>query len=92
MGGGFHVSHVHPEGVLSSACYVAVPDTLDEDRQEGWIELGRPPDDLQLELGPLTAIAPRPGRLVLFPSYLYHGTRAFPAGERMSVAFDIAPS
>ena len=92
MGGGFHVSHVHPEGVLSSAFYVAVPDALDEERQEGWVELGRPPDDLKLELGPLTAIAPRPGRLVLFPSYLYHGTRAFPAGERMSVAFDIAPS
>lgn len=92
MGGGFHVSHVHPEGVLSSAFYAVVPDTLDPDRQEGWIELGRPPDDLNIELEPLTAIAPKPGRLVLFPSYLYHGTRAFPVGERMSVAFDIAPS
>ncbi len=92
MGGGFHVSHVHPEGVLSSAFYVAVPDALDPERQEGWIELGRPPEDLKIDLEPLTAIAPKAGRLVLFPSYLYHGTRAFPVGERMSVAFDIAPS
>ncbi|QLC21121.1 hypothetical protein HFP51_02320 [Parasphingopyxis sp. CP4] len=92
MGGGFHVSHVHPAGVLSSAFYAAVPDALDPERQEGWIELGRPPEDLKIDLEPLATIAPRPGRLVLFPSYLYHGTRAFPAGERMSVAFDIAPS
>jgi len=31
-----------------------------------------------------------PGRLVLFPSYLYHGTRPFSAGERLSVAFDVS--
>ncbi|WP_299326673.1 putative 2OG-Fe(II) oxygenase [Parasphingopyxis sp.] len=92
LGGGFHVSHIHPGGVLSSAFYVAVPDTLDAKTREGWIELGRPPDDLQLDLGPFTAFGPKPGRLVLFPSYLYHGTRPFSAGERMSVAFDIAPA
>ncbi|MDQ3144496.1 MAG: 2OG-Fe(II) oxygenase family protein [Pseudomonadota bacterium] len=41
-----------------------------------------------LELEPIAAIAPAPGTLVLFPSFLYHGTRPFPAGERLSVAFD----
>ncbi|MEO1168356.1 MAG: putative 2OG-Fe(II) oxygenase [Pseudomonadota bacterium] len=92
LGGGFHVSHIHPGGVLSSAFYVTVPDALDAEAREGWIELGRPPVDLRLDLAPLTAFAPKPGRLVLFPSYLYHGTRPFPAGERMSVAFDIAPA
>lgn len=91
-GGGFHVSHVHPGGVLSSAFYVAVPDTLDAESREGWIELGRPPADLQLDLVPLATFEPQPARLVLFPSYLYHGTRPFPDGERMSVAFDIAPA
>ena len=91
MGGGYHVSHVHPEGVLSSAFYVAVPERLDADDQEGWIELGRAPADLRLDNDPLAAFEPRPGRLVLFPSYLYHGTRTFSDGERMSVAFDIAP-
>ncbi|QLC23746.1 hypothetical protein HFP57_00985 [Parasphingopyxis algicola] len=89
-GGGFHVSHVHPGGVLSSAFYVAVPGTLDAKKEEGWIELGRPPDDLSLDLGPLRSFEPKPGRLVLFPSYLYHGTRPFPEGERLSVAFDVA--
>ena len=40
---------------------------------------------------PLHLIAPRPGRLVLFPSFLHHGTRAFAAGERLTVAFDVNP-
>jgi len=88
--GGFHVSHVHPGGALSSAFYVAVPDALDPVRMEGWIELGRPPADLLLDLEPLCAFEPKPGRLVLFPSYLYHGTRRFTDGERLSVAFDVA--
>lgn len=90
-GGGFHVSHVHPGGALSSAFYVAIPGSLDAARQEGWIELGRPPADLQLDLEPLRTFEPKPGRLILFPSYLYHGTRPFADGERLSVAFDVAP-
>jgi len=28
---------------------------------------------------------------VLFPSFLFHGTRPFSAGERLSVAFDLVP-
>ena len=85
---GFHVPHLHPAGVLSSAFYVRVPD-LDPSTREGWLELGRPPSDLQMDLEPLAIIEPEAGYLVLFPSYLYHGTRAFGAGDRMSVAFDV---
>ncbi len=87
--GGHHSSHVHAAGILSSACYIALP-SLDAEAQEGWIELGRPPDDLKLAIGPRTAIEPKRGRLVLFPSYLYHGTRPFARGERLTVAFDAA--
>ena len=86
---GFHVSHIHTAGVLSSAMYVALPDRLDATAHEGWLELGRPPTALGLALEPLTTIAPRPGRLALFPSYLFHGTRPFARGERLSVAFDV---
>lgn len=87
--GGYHISHIHAHGVLSSACYVTVPSgTVD---QEGWLELGRPPADIPLPLPPLASIEPAPGRLILFPSYLYHGTRPFRAGERLTVAFDVAP-
>lgn len=86
---GFHVPHFHFAGVLSSAFYVRVPQ-LDRSTQEGWLELGRPPHDLQMDLDPLATIEPEPGSLVLFPSYLYHGTRPFSAGERLSVAFDVS--
>jgi len=89
-GGGHHVSHIHAHGVLSSACYVAVPQAREQ--QEGWIELGRPPADIPLPLPPLATLEPRPGRLILFPSYLYHGTRPFAAGERLTVAFDVSPA
>jgi hypothetical protein len=35
-------------------------------------------------------IQPRPGLLALFPSTLFHGTRPFRAGERLTAAFDVA--
>lgn len=88
--GGHHISHIHAHGILSSACYVAVPaETAD---RQGWLELGRPPSDIPLALEPLATIEPQPGRLILFPSFLYHGTRPFDAGERLTVAFDAAPT
>lgn len=87
---GFHVNHVHPEGVLSSACYISLPPSLGAgDTRDGWLELGRPPEQLSLGLEPLASIEPRPGRLALFPSYLFHGTRPFADGERLTVAFDV---
>jgi tetratricopeptide (TPR) repeat protein len=87
---GFHVQHIHPAGLISSACYLALPETLGDDAgRDGWLELGRPPADLGLALEPLASLCPRPGRLALFPSYLYHGTRPFSCGERLTVAFDV---
>lgn len=87
---GFHVAHVHPGGVMSSACYISLPERLGEgDAQEGWLEVGRPPPELKVDLPPLATVEPRPGRLVLFPSYVFHGTRPFRAGERLTVAFDV---
>ena len=87
-GSGYHVSHIHPEGLISSACYFEVPASA-ASSQEGRLELGRPPRNLLLDLEPLHVVTPRPGRLVLFPSYLHHGTRPFTSGERLTVAFDV---
>jgi tetratricopeptide (TPR) repeat protein len=90
---GFHINHIHPEGVLSSACYIGLPASLgDCESRAGWLEIGRPPAELGLTLEPLAAIKPRPGRLALFPSYLFHGTRPFAHGERLTVAFDLVPA
>lgn len=90
-GGGFHSDHVHSMGWISSAFYVALPDPSPAPGQAnaGWLSLGEC-RDLVPELEPVRLIEPRPGRLVLFPSMMWHGTRPFPSGERMTVAFDIA--
>jgi Tfp pilus assembly protein PilF len=85
--GGFHVAHIHPHGVISSACYFVVPDAGEEG--EGYLEVGGAPPELGLELGPLQSFAPAPGRIVLFPSTMYHSTRPFRAGERLTAAFDV---
>lgn len=86
-GAGHHSNHVHPQGWISSALYVTVPE-LDGD--DGWLTIGEPQAELDSGLAAIRAIEPRPARLVLFPSMMWHGTRPFAAGERMSVAFDVA--
>jgi hypothetical protein len=89
-GSGYHAAHFHPNGILSSACYIEVPaEAADKSAKPGWLEIGRPPPELGVDLEPLETIEPEPGRLVLFPSFLFHGTRPFSAGERLSVAFDL---
>ncbi len=90
-GEGHHVSHVHPAGWISSAYYVETPDDLEaRDNHEGWLVLGEPPFATP-KAEPAREIAARPGRLVLFPSYLWHSTRPIRSGERLSIAFDIRP-
>lgn len=88
-GSGHHVAHVHPEGWLSSAFYAALPDEPGP-APAGWLTLGQPPADLGLDLAPIRSIEPRPGRLVLFPATMWHGTVPFAGGERLSIAFDVA--
>lgn len=92
QGAGFHADHVHPQGWLSSAFYVALPGSqagTPSGDAAGWLSLGEC-RELVPTLAPQRLIEPRPGRLVLFPSTMWHGTRPFPAGERLTVAFDIA--
>lgn len=87
---GFHVNHVHSAGWLSSAFYVALPaGALGGAGHDGWLTLGEA-KELGLDLPPIRLIEPKPGRLVLFPSTMWHGTRPFAAGERLTVAFDVA--
>lgn len=88
-GGDHHAAHIHPQGLLSSALYLELPDPQEDSGPEGLLEIGRPPPDLNLDLEPLTTIVPEVGKLALFPSTLYHGTTAFDRGTRMTVAFDV---
>jgi tetratricopeptide (TPR) repeat protein len=90
IGDGFHINHVHPAGWISSALYVALPEgAMGGERHAGWLSLGEV-DELGLDLPPIRLVEPKPGRLVLFPSTMWHGTRPFATGERLAVAFDVA--
>jgi tetratricopeptide (TPR) repeat protein len=89
-GGGRHASHVHPEGWFSAAFYVSVPDETQERDGAGWLNLGDGPADLGVALPPIRSIVPKPARLVLFPSIMWHGTEPFTEGERLTISFDVA--
>lgn len=91
-GGGRHSNHVHPQGWISSALYLDLPEIgSDEPADAGWLVLGEPDAALSVDLPPYSKIEPRVGQLVLFPSWMWHGTRPFAEGERLTVAFDVAP-
>lgn len=83
-GGGRNVPHTHPMGWLSSAFYVSLPGD-----DAGALALGTPPPELGLDLSPRRIVPPRAGRLVLFPSTLWHSTLPFRSGERLNIAFDV---
>ncbi|MES2754624.1 MAG: putative 2OG-Fe(II) oxygenase [Pseudomonadota bacterium] len=87
--GGFHVSHIHDRGWISSAFYFVLPERSGD---EGALALGAPPQELGLALAPRRVIRPQPGQLALFPSSMWHGTLPFPGdAERLTVAFDVIP-
>ena len=65
---------------------------LDTADRQGWIRFGKPPFRTQPELDADHFVRPKPGRLVLFPSYMWHGTVPFTTDEsRMTIAFDAVP-
>ena len=92
--GGFHRDHFHPQGWLSSAFYVETPEAaLDREDRSGWIRFGQPPYPTRPALPAEHFVRPKPGRLVLFPSYMWHGTVPFTTDEsRMTIAFDVQPA
>ena len=90
--GGYHVDHVHPMGWLSSACHIVLPASVEGAAREGWLKFGEPGVVTQPKMGPEHFVRPEPGRLVLFPSYMWHGTVPFSGeDERLTIAFDIVP-
>ncbi|HYJ34695.1 MAG TPA: putative 2OG-Fe(II) oxygenase, partial [Rhizomicrobium sp.] len=90
---GYHTNHVHPEGWISSCYYVALPPAVeDKEARQGWIKFGEPALEVALKNPIRRAIQPRPGRLVLFPSYMWHGTIPFhDSTPRTTIAFDVVP-
>lgn len=87
---GYHANHVHPAGWISSALYIVLPPDIGRE-DAGILTLGEArTSTFPVDLPALRTVRPEPGRLALFPSYTWHGTRPFGEGERMTVAFDVA--
>ncbi|WP_374596558.1 putative 2OG-Fe(II) oxygenase [Brevundimonas sp.] len=89
--GGYHAAHIHPEGWLSSACYIDLPDAVQAEGRQGWIGFGGAP--FTPDLPHQHFKKPEPGKLVLFPSYMWHGTAPFEGDQtRLTIAFDVVPA
>ena len=90
---GFHTDHVHNLGWISGVYYIKTPPCVeDEVNRHGWLKLGAFDQGIGPTLPWQRAIKPRPGLMVLFPSFMWHGTIPITGNDpRMTVAFDIAP-
>jgi Flp pilus assembly protein TadD len=90
--GGFHVNHYHNQGWISSAYYVALPQEVESQAlKSGWLKFGEPRFTTP-QAEPERFIQPRVGRLVLFPSYMWHGTNPIHGAQvRTTIAFDAVP-
>ncbi|QOL27154.1 tetratricopeptide repeat protein [Thalassotalea sp. LPB0316] len=94
---GFHVNHVHPDGWLSSAFYIKVPDFSQfpqKSEHAGAIKFGESGIALGEREVVERIISPKAGQLVLFPSYVWHGTYGFNGDDsifRMTSPFDVIP-
>jgi hypothetical protein len=90
---GYHTSHVHPRGWISSACYIQLPDSMRAGHTaQGILSFGAPGMLTEPSLPAELSVRPEIGLLVLFPSYFWHGTLPFHSDQpRLSVAFDAVP-
>jgi tetratricopeptide (TPR) repeat protein len=86
---GCHESHVHQDGWLSSVCHLRFPSTVNSTK-EGWLKVGEPGMTTEKKLCAEKYIKPKRGQVVIFPSYIWHGTVPINGDfERLSIAADI---
>ena len=98
--GGHQMDHIHPGGWLSGVFYVAVPpapepaDVLEVGPGQdpaGALEIPLPFRDAA-PAAPVRRVRPRPGMLLLFPSFYRHRTvPTTTPSPRLCVAFDVVP-
>ena len=77
----------------SSALYITLPDVVQTtEGNEGHIQFGVPPVELNLPLKAKRVVRPEVGTLAMFPSYMWHGTIPFDSEQpRMTIAYDLVP-
>ena len=90
---GYHSNHVHNEGWISSAYYVALPDEVSaSSTDDGALKFSESKFGLGERDRPERLVRPAIGKLVLFPSYFWHGTVPFTSQQaRLTIAFDVVP-
>jgi len=92
--GGFHPPHIHPNNLISAAYYLKIP------READAIVFHDPRPQAQLikpvstravpEMQAEIQIEAKPGRMVLFPSWLRHSVRPnYGNEERVSISFNV---
>lgn len=87
--------HIHAPNWLSGVYYPEFSAGARDDR-EGAFAIGLLPEELREAErsvdGEMIVFQPRSGRMILFPSYLWHATLPFSGNsERISFAFDLVP-
>ena len=90
--GGLHVNHYHNQGWISATCYVQVPEECaDTELKSGWLRLGEPRFPTA-GMGAGCVVQPHAGQVVLYPSYMWHGTSAILGPQpRTAFSFDVLP-
>ena len=84
-------NHIHERGWLSAVYFVNAPEDVNSDAK-GWLKFGEPPFDAHLRKPVVRRVKPLPGRLVLFPSYFWHGSIPSDAPDaRLTISFDAVP-
>jgi len=90
---GYHINHVHPQGWLSSASHLRFPAPKNSTDRSGWLKFGEPGIPTLPTLEAEHFVEPKKGVMVVFPSYMWHGTVPFEdATTRLTIAADSTPA
>lgn len=89
--GGYHANHIHPRGKLSAIFYLALPKSVSNSRQrDGFLRFGEPDFESEGAYSVQHRVKPEIGKLVLFPSFCWHGTQAIDDEmARISISCDM---
>ncbi len=92
--GGAHSGHIHPHSAVSGTIYVEVPPgsgaiRFEDPRLAMLMAAPQRRDDAPEPLQPFVHVAPRPGMVLLWESWLRHEVMPSSAkGERISISFN----
>ncbi len=94
--GHYNSPHTHPDHHWSGVYYVEAGSAAPEWPRSGVLELQDPRRGVEMSgtpgspFGRTIPITPETGRMVVFPSWLYHWVNAYHgAGERISISFNV---